>query len=66
METALLQLRLAVLDKGEAVGVKESRKQFCEYLHGLRGATAMRCAVNKAKSYAEIEALAYDFLKAYS
>ncbi len=66
LETALLQLRLAIEDKGESVGVNEARKQFCEYLHGLRGATAMRCAVNKATSYAEIEALAYDFLRAYS
>ena len=65
VETALLQLRLAILDKGEAVAVNESRKQICEYLRGLRGATAMRCAVNKATSYAEIEALAYEFLKAY-
>ena len=65
VETALLQLRLAVSDKGEAVAVNESRKQICEYLRGLRGATALRCAVNKAKSYAEVEALAYEFLKAY-
>lgn len=62
IETALFQLRLAIEDKGEAVGVNESRKQFCEYLHGLRGATAVRVAVNKETTYAGIEALAEQFL----
>jgi len=66
VETALLQLRFAVADKGEAVAVNESRKQICEYLRGMRGATAMRCAVNKATSYAEIEKLAYAFLQAHA
>ncbi len=65
VETALYQLRLAIEDKGEAVGVNEARKQFCEYLRGMRGATAMRCAINKETTYAGIEALAKDFLSSY-
>ena len=62
LETALYQLRLAVEDKGEAVAVQESRKQICEYLSGIRGASAMRCAVNRQSGYQEIEKLARDFL----
>ncbi|MBO5653330.1 MAG: tRNA dihydrouridine synthase DusB, partial [Clostridia bacterium] len=38
VETALLQLRLAAEEKGEHTAVTESRKQFADYLHGLRGA----------------------------
>lgn len=65
IETALLQLRLAIDDKGERVGVAEARKQFCEYLHGVRGATVLRVAVNRENSYAAIEALARDFCETH-
>ena len=65
LEAALYQLRLAAQDKGEAVGVRETRKQFCEYLHGVRGATAMRLSVMKAESYGEIEELTQNFLKSF-
>ena len=63
LETALYQLRLAARDKGEGVGIREARKQFCEYLHGVRGATPMRVSVMKAESYGEIEELTQKFLK---
>ena len=62
LSVALHQLRLAVADKGERTGIHESRKQFCEYLRGVRGATAMRVAVNHAESYGEIEVLVERFL----
>jgi nifR3 family TIM-barrel protein len=61
LDTALLQLRLAIEDKGERDGVSEARKQFCEYLRGVRGASAMRVSINRAATYAEIEALAASF-----
>ncbi len=63
IETALYQLRISICDKGERVGIAEGRKQFCEYLRGVRGATAMRLSVMRAESYAEIEALSEAFLK---
>lgn len=62
VETALLQLRLACEEKGERVAVTESRKQFADYLHGLRGASAVRGRINAALTYAEAEALAQEFL----
>lgn len=62
VETALYQLRLACEEKGERVAVTESRKQFADYLHGLRGASAVRGRINAALTYAEAEALAQEFL----
>ena len=62
VDTALLQLRLAIAEKGEMVAVTESRKQFAAYLHGLRGAAAVRGQINAALTYAEAEALAREFL----
>ncbi len=64
LAVALKQMRLAVLDKGETVGVRDTRKQFCEYLRGVRGATAMRLSVMKAQSLTEIEELTEKFLEA--
>lgn len=54
-ETALSHLRAAILDKGEAVAVREARKQIAAYIHGLAGAAAVRAAVNAATTYREIE-----------
>lgn len=64
METALWQLRLAIEEKGEREAVLSSRKQFADFAAGLRGASALRAAVHKADSYAEIEACALEFLAA--
>ena len=46
---------LNTLDKGEAVAVREARKQIAAYIHGLAGAAAVRAAVNAATSDREIE-----------
>ncbi len=62
VETALRQLRLACDEKGEHTAVTESRKQFADYLHGMRGAAAVRGRINAALTYAEVETLVRDFL----
>ncbi len=54
-ETALLQLSLAIAEKGEFRAVRESRKSIAEYLSGFRGAAAVREAINRAESYSEID-----------
>lgn len=59
---ALRQLRFACDEKGEHIAVTESRKQFASYLHGMRGAAAVRGRINAALTYAEVEALAREFL----
>lgn len=55
VETALLQLRLAVEDKGERIAIPETRKQIASYLHSFRGAAAIRADINRALTYAEVE-----------
>ena len=54
-EIALLQLRLAIEDKGERVAVPEARKQIASYLHSFRGAASIRARINQALTYGEIE-----------
>lgn len=52
---ALSQLRAAIADKGEAVAVREARKQVAAYLHGRKGAAEARRRINLATTYAEVE-----------
>lgn len=52
---ALLELRCAVEDKGEAVAVREARKRIAMYLRAFRGAAAVRAEINRAETYAEVE-----------
>ena len=54
VETALLQLRLAIEEKGEGVAVRESRKQIALYLHSFRGAAHIRALINRAECYDEV------------
>ena len=62
MEAALWQLRLAIREKGEREAVLSSRKQFADFAAGLRGAAALRSAVHKAETYAELDACAKAFV----
>ncbi len=55
VDTALRQLRCAIEDKGEYAAVTEARKQIALYLHGFRGAAALRGAINKSTTYREVE-----------
>ena len=65
VEAALCQLRMAILDKGETVAVQESRKQICDYISGMRGASAVRVAVNREITYEGIETLLRRFIAEY-
>ena len=62
-ETALRQLRLAIEDKGERVAIPEARKHIALYLHGFRGASALRAKINASTTYAEVEAAFAEILK---
>ncbi len=55
IDTALLQLSLAIDEKGEEYAVKEARKQIALYLHSFRGAAAARAEINRALTYKEVE-----------
>lgn len=56
IETALLELRLRISEKGERIGICESRKLLAWYLKGIRGAAALRGVLNSALTYEEVEA----------
>ena len=53
IDTALGELRMCVFEKGEYIGVRESRKRLAWYLKGLRGAAAARDEINRADSVDE-------------
>ncbi len=57
IETALLQLALAIEDKGERLAVFESRKQIAEYIKGTSGAADVRAKINAAPTYEEVKAI---------
>ena len=54
--SALSELKLRISEKGERVGICESRKLLAWYLKGIRGAAAARGALNSALTYEEVEA----------
>lgn len=54
-EAALLQLKLACEDKGEAYAIPEARKQIAAYLRAFRGAARIRARINSAVTLAEIK-----------
>ncbi len=64
IECALLQLRLAIEEKGEERAVTESRKQIALYLHSFRGAAAIRAKINRALSFEEVKAALTEGLNA--
>ena len=64
VETALGELRMCVCEKGEYVGIRESRKRLAWYLKGLRGAAAARDEINRAVEVDEIEKIMYGLVEA--
>ena len=62
VDVALLQLRLAIEDKGERVAVPEARKQIALYLRSFKGAANMRAEINRALTYSEVERVLLDAL----
>ena len=55
VDTALLQLRLAVEEKGERIAIPEARKQIALYLRSFHGAARIRAEINRAITYEEVE-----------
>ena len=56
VNTALLQMRVAIEDKGERIAIPEARKQIALYLRFFRGAARIRAEINRATTYREVEA----------
>ncbi len=57
IDTALSHLDLLIKDKGERVGVAESRKHLGWYMKGVRGAAEKRNKINTAQSLDELVCL---------
>ena len=55
VKTAIEQIRLLVEDKGEHMGILQSRKHAAWYMRGMRGSTAAKNAVNHATTLREME-----------
>ena len=62
VKTALWQLSLSVEEKGEAVAVRECRKQIATYLAGIPRVAAARAAINASTTFPEIKAILEGFL----
>ena len=56
IDTALLQLKTAVEEKGERIAIPEARKQIALYLRSFRGAARIRAEINRATTYDEVAA----------
>ena len=63
VETALMQLRIAIEEKGEEIAVRESRKQIAFYLRSFRGAATIRAQINRAETYDAVKAAMYKALE---
>ncbi len=59
IEAALLQLSEAIIEKGENIAVRESRKQAALYIRSFRGAAAVRAEINRAETYDEVKRALY-------
>ena len=55
IDTALLQMRTAIEDKGERIAIPEARKQIALYLRSFRGAARIRAEINRALTYQDVE-----------
>ena len=55
IDTALLQLRTAVEEKGERIAIPEARKQIALYLRSFRGAARIRAEINRSITYLDVE-----------
>ncbi len=55
IDTALLQLKTAVEEKGERIAIPEARKQIALYLRSFRGAARIRAEINRALTYTDVE-----------
>lgn len=54
LQVALEHAQELINEKGERVGIAESRKHMAWYLHGVRGAASARGEIMRANSYDEI------------
>ena len=57
IDTALLEVRGMIEEKGEKVGIAESKKHLHRFTKGFRGSSDVRGKLNLALTYEEIESM---------
>jgi len=57
LQVAMEHAELLIREKGERVGVAESRKHMAWYLHGMRGAAAARGEIMRVQTAEELRAI---------
>ena len=57
LDVALMQVERMILEKGERIGIPDSRKHLAAYIHDIRGAAEFRDRIMQTKSVPEIAAL---------
>ncbi len=57
ISTALRHVKMLCADKGDYIGIRESRKHIGWYIKGLAGSSEARGRINTAESYEEINSI---------
>ena len=63
VDTCLLQARIAVQNKGEALALRQMRTHAADYIKGIRGAARIRERLVRVATYAQLEELLLHELK---
>ncbi len=62
LAAAVEHTEMLIADKGERIGVLESRKHFAWYIHGMKGATQVRDRIMRTESHGEMVKILYELL----
>ena len=65
IDTALLQLKASVEEKGGRIAIPEARKQIALYLRSFRGAARIRAEINRSTTYDQVAAALTSALDEY-
>ncbi|MGN1095576.1 MAG: tRNA dihydrouridine synthase DusB [Eubacteriales bacterium] len=63
IEEAILQTRERINDKGEYIGLRESRVHIAHFTKSLRGSAAVRAKINALCSFSEVETTLFDYIR---
>ena len=62
VEMAMRHTRELIAHKGEFIALREMRKHIAWYIKGIRGATAVRAAINRCENFTAIEEMLQELL----
>lgn len=62
LDTAVEHTEMLIADKGDRIGMLESRKHFAWYIRGLKGATQIRDRIMRTETHGEMVEIIYELL----